>query len=460
MRIAIIGGGFSGAVAAYHILKRAISDTRITIYEPSPDLGRGVAYADGPDHFLLNVPADSLLIDTQEANSFEQWAKSTIAQPCRYLEPSGSYFFPRSLFGRFVESLLADAKAGNARALLEHKQVAALGIEEASTGLGVASNAGTHVYDAVIVAIGNAPPSPLHASPATASSITMVQSAWDVARTPIGRDARVVIVGSGLTTADVIADLVARDHRGSIVCISRNGRRPHVSLGRLPEFSAQDRGATSARELVQQVRQWARRSTEELGDWRPAIDHVRRNAPHLWRGLPPAEQQRLRRHARALWEVHRYLMPPASHRLIQRLILEGRFTHLKGRVTSVSESGVNVLEGLQRTTVAADVVINASGFDATYRTSAAKLANLIEITGVPSALVERYGLAVDDHGSIRGMPSRFTGKLFALGYLARANHGELGTVNAIAEVAENIAVRLVATTRLTAPASSRAVPER
>ena len=56
MRIAIIGGGASGALMALHLARALpLGGAEITVIEPAEEVGRGLAYStDDPEH-LLNV---------------------------------------------------------------------------------------------------------------------------------------------------------------------------------------------------------------------------------------------------------------------------------------------------------------------------------------------------------------------------------------------------------------------
>ena len=51
--VTIVGGGFSGASAAIQLARHAPPRLDITVIEPRPDVGRGLAYSsDDPDHRL------------------------------------------------------------------------------------------------------------------------------------------------------------------------------------------------------------------------------------------------------------------------------------------------------------------------------------------------------------------------------------------------------------------------
>lgn len=440
MRCAIIGGGYSGAIATIALLKRLPPGHSITIYDPGNEIGRGIAYARGPDHRLLNVAAHTVALIPDEKGDFCTWAVNRFRDADRYREADGAYFFPRPWFGTYMQERLASAIAGNPDVVLEHRKSIALAVEREGEHLLVRSADGAHAFDRAIFAIGNAPPSPIRMLESCESPI-VEQSAWEFNPKRVPSDARIVIVGSGLTMADVVADLEACGHRGPITCISRNGRRPHPSVGVRAEFTPDEEGPppATARQLVRRVRAWAADTVAQGGRWISCVDHVIRHTPALWRALSPIERSRLRRHARSLWEIHRYKMPPAAHRRIEGLIAAGRFTHLKAKVLGIVRGGVQVRETNGVRTVPADIVINASGFDATYGTSLAPLSALFEASGFEAGRIVKDGFAVDDHGRLLQTQPDVRGRLYGLGFLARANHGDMGTVNIIGSVAAGLA---------------------
>ncbi len=442
MRIAIVGGGYAGASTAIALLRTLPPGHSITIYEPAEEVGRGIAYARGPDHRLLNVPAHTVSLIPDDENQFCTWALARFPYAEEFRESDGAYFFPRAWFGTYIHEHLRAACDQNPRITFTHVREVARSIDLEGDVFVVRSADGAQIFDRIVLAIGNGPPSPIPILEAAGSAGPMViQSAWGFEPSTVGETARVAVVGGALTMADVIADLEACGHRGAITCVSRNGRRPHVSVGMRPDFSPAEALPTTltAREFVALARKWAKEAVAESGDWRPSADWVRRNFPFLWRGLSPIERRRVRRHARSLWEIHRFLMPPPAHRRIEALIASGRFAHLRGKVLGTTARGLRIQTSTGFEEVPADIVINTSGFDTSYRTALAPIGDLLAVTGIDLGDAARNGLAVDDQGRLLHVEPRLFGKLYALGFLARANHGELATVNTIAAIAAGIA---------------------
>ena len=69
----IIGGGASGVLLAYQLLRLGSSRIRVTLIEQRPEIGRGLAYHTGnPDH-LLNVRAANMSAPPEDPDQFWRW---------------------------------------------------------------------------------------------------------------------------------------------------------------------------------------------------------------------------------------------------------------------------------------------------------------------------------------------------------------------------------------------------
>ena len=99
--VAIIGGGFSGALQAINLLRH--HGPRATLIERRDVAARGVAYsAAHPDH-LLNVRASNMSALPQDPDHFERWLAD------RHPRLTGG-FAPRLVYGDYLAALLEEAR--------------------------------------------------------------------------------------------------------------------------------------------------------------------------------------------------------------------------------------------------------------------------------------------------------------------------------------------------------------
>ena len=105
--IAIVGAGFSGALLAVHLTRRAVGRLDIVLVDRAGSRGRGLAYsADNPNH-LLNVRVENMSALPEHPNHFRDWLERRTGQ-----KPDAFAFVSRGLYGAYIEEILSIAVAG------------------------------------------------------------------------------------------------------------------------------------------------------------------------------------------------------------------------------------------------------------------------------------------------------------------------------------------------------------
>ena len=113
--VAIIGGGFSGTVAAIRLLSSPQRGgptlpfgSKIVLVEPGR-AGEGLAYRAGPDYWRLNVPAERMSAFPERPDDFLAFARG------RNPLVSGGDFLPRSWYGDYLSDRLEAAQRRSPR---------------------------------------------------------------------------------------------------------------------------------------------------------------------------------------------------------------------------------------------------------------------------------------------------------------------------------------------------------
>src|SRR5246127_2217578 len=98
--IAIIGGGVSGALTAFHLVRQG-TPARVILIDQRPDFGVGLAYSTPSFRHLLNVPAGKISALPDQPDHFLDWLRMNY-------DPAATEktFAPRAVFGRYIQSLL------------------------------------------------------------------------------------------------------------------------------------------------------------------------------------------------------------------------------------------------------------------------------------------------------------------------------------------------------------------
>src|SRR5690348_6149307 len=110
-RLAVIGAGASGVLAAHALAARLASVDLVMI---DPDPGRGLAYGGSQALHLLNTRACNMALDSGDPGHFVDWLNRAAAEDHAW---SGSDFAPRRVYGDYLEDGLR-ALAGAGRAWL------------------------------------------------------------------------------------------------------------------------------------------------------------------------------------------------------------------------------------------------------------------------------------------------------------------------------------------------------
>jgi uncharacterized NAD(P)/FAD-binding protein YdhS len=407
--IAIIGGGVSGALTAYHLIRRK-AQAKVILIDPRANLGLGLAYSTPSYRHLLNVPAGKISALPDQPNHFLEWLQRNY--DARMTEAD---FAPRAVFGRYIQSLLKTVPN------VDHRQTAVLDCHVADEQATLALADGTKIVaDAVVLATGNFDPAPLSGvAEETVSSGTYCNSAWgDSTYANLSPNAPVALIGSGLTAVDVLLRLREVGHRGQIIAVSRHGVFPsrHAEYTPLRNPVIAGTPPTKARELLRVVHHAIKAGME----WRAVIDSLRGRTNELWMSLPLAEQQRFRRHLQRRWDVVRHRMAPSIADQIGAELEAGTLTTFRGSLRAVRPSlcGARVEfrtdpGEVKEITVAR--VINCTGPNMNYRRVGSPLLNSLFAQGLTVAGPHGSGLWTSETGAVRDLHGSFSNVLFHVG---------------------------------------------
>jgi hydroxyacylglutathione hydrolase len=357
--IAIIGGGVSGTLTAYHLLRQN-ADARVVVIDPRSKLGLGLAYSTPSLRHLLNVPAGKISALPDEPDHFLNWLRvnhGAEAQP--------TTFAPRAVFGRYIHSLAEDIG-------LNQVLASVVDYRANKTGAILTLDTGRELRaDFVVLATGNFDPAALPGiSEEAIETGAYCHNAW--APETYGKlnpDAPVALIGTGLTGVDVVLRLRELCHRGIITAISRHGVFPnrHADYEPLDESAIPPATPATCVAYLHAIHT----AIQNGADWRAVIDSLRATTNELWLALPLHEQKRFRRHLQRRWDVVRHRMAPPIADIIDAELKAGTLVIREGHLAAVdaTDLGASVVirthAGTDRFTAAR--VINCTGPSMNYR---------------------------------------------------------------------------------------------
>jgi uncharacterized NAD(P)/FAD-binding protein YdhS len=307
--------------------------------------------------------------------------------------------------------------------------------------------------DWVVLAVGNPPPPMLPWAAPVQEHPAYRDNPWAPHPT-LSRDHAVLIVGNGLTMADVVSSF-ARDagRTPRMMTVSRRGLIPlpqstfHAAALRGDGSGLLD-SAGSIRAVLSVSRIMARNIEHMGGDWREVVTFIRNLAPSIWARLPDVERRRFLRHLQCHWDVHRHRLPPPVAARLDRLRRSGRLEINAGRIDSLSPEGEQVRVTWRRRgetaleSVLVDAVVNATGPDYVLARSRNPLLRALHRAGHVSEDGLNLGLRTSAQGACIGADGRASAQLFYLGPMLRASHWEATAAAELRHHAEQLARHL------------------
>ena len=448
--VAIIGGGFTGAVTAFHLGRAPTGPARIVVIEPRETLGQGLAYSTADPSHRINVPAARMTLDCARKSGLQDWldAQGIPLSPGTRL-PTGEAFVQRRLVANYVGDALAPLLASGR---VRHLRASAVAAERAGGRFRVRCDDGSALAaDLLVIATSHPPPGIPAVFADLARSPHLIPDSSDAARVAeVARTApNVLVVGTGLTSADVIASLDRQGHAGRITALSRRGLRSRGHAIGYAESAADFAAAPSrtALGLLRRIRQAVRRDAQAGLPWQAALDNVRRDGPAIWAALPLAERARLLRWLRVWWDVHRFRIAPQVEAVLDRLIVEGRLTLAPGRLLSArqAEAGIDVTwrgrDLRPRSEVFNAVILTTGPAHGGILAGSPVLSSLAE-TGLIRADPLHLGLDVAQGCHAVGKGGTIQPDLLVAGPLARGHVGELMGIPEVTAHAQQVADRL------------------
>ncbi len=436
----VIGGGASGALIAFQLLKTSPPDLRVTLIEKRPEIGRGLAYHAGNPEHLLNVRVTNMSVLPDDPGHFWNWL---CARPGGPLCPDPYCFVPRQAYGDYLADLIAPLTSRDETRGLTVMQNECIAIRETSSDVAVTLADGTQLSGTVaILATGH---------DAAASRLPGHVDPWiSPTEAGIDRDATMLILGTGLSMVDYVLSLLRHGHQGQIVAVSRRGLLPRAHRRIDPMRLTESEIPFGAR--IGALLRWFRHRIEahivEGGDWRSAIDAIRPFTQRLWHELPLESRRRFLEHARAWWDAHRHRMAPEVETRIAEALTTRRLTVIPGKLAAVVPNQSGALVSYRRrgqselSEFQVGAIVDCTGIVKDPGASNNPAVRSLLDNGLARIDPLRIGIEVTPECAIvdrHGSPSR---RLYAIGPLTRAAFWEIIAVPDIRQQCAELATRL------------------
>ncbi len=343
-QVAIVGGGFCGAMVAVQLVRKAAQSgmaMHLVMLDRQTSIAEGAAYRTPDVRHLLNVPASGMSAWPDRSDDFLEWAKRRDSSVVPYS------FMPRRAYGEYLRATFLDtiAQAGPQVSVEIRREEAETIERRGKSGWRVQCKESQPIEaDVVVLATGHRPLVDPLSERWSGSRARYIEDPWSsLMLTAIEKGESVCLLGTGLTAIDVLQSLGGSARSAPVMAFSRRGLLPVAQavapLPRIdprgwlePLFHAETEITT--RGLARSVRRAVREAESAGQDGRQVIDGLRPYISQIWRTLPPRERSRFLRHARAFWEIARHRMAPTVADEVQAATEGGVFSVGAARILS------------------------------------------------------------------------------------------------------------------------------
>lgn len=463
--VLVLGGGASGVLMAAHLLARPELAFRVTLVEGKNRPGQGIAYSTAePDH-LLNTRVHNMSAWPDDPAHFLRWL---LARPDQD-GVTDACFISRAAYGAYLTDLLtpwaedgwaeestAFSPDGSAPAAhpapnpstpeqgrLRFLHATCLNVTEDEGGVSASLSDGRHLRgDIAVLATGHVLPEP--------DPQGLLHNAWGPPR-GLDPEAKVAILGTGLSMVDQVLSLLKQGHIGPILAISRRGLLPraHTASHALTIAAAEVPFGAPLHQLMRWLRTEIQKAEAKGASWRDVVDGVRVHVQALWRALPPQEKLRFLRHGATWWDVHRHRIPPASAAIVEGALRSGQLTVVKAGYSGAARqsdgsAGLRLKlsggQGVQ--TLPVDHILDCRGIRRDpNRNALPPIAGLLD-HGAARIDPLAIGLDVTDSCQVVDQTGRASSRLYAIGPVSRAAFWEITAIPDIRVQTQALAQRL------------------
>ncbi len=370
--ILFIGAGASSTSALTNLLqelskKKKTSDLKITIVEKGSLLGSGLAYGTDKPYYLFNSRANKVGIVSGDRNHFFKWMMQN-KNSWQKMFPEyanktlhSDSFVPRGIYGLYLQYMFDIAVEGFKERgvkieLIEGEAIDGIELHKKGYVKIVDSNKNIKIIEAdkVVVGIGNPPPTKIQK---LTSNPCYTCDPWSSDFKEIPKNAKVIIVGMGLTGMDALISLQAQNHSGSIELISRHNLLSELHGGILPAYkrtaftmeNVKTLSPPTADNYYEMLKEDLLIAQKNGVNWRSVIDSLRENSEsqlqsgslrnqsgfkELWKMLSEDEKLNWNIRYDSWFNALRFRLPPESWERIEPIFKSGQVKTFKVDVNS------------------------------------------------------------------------------------------------------------------------------
>ncbi len=363
--IAIIGFGFCGRMALYYLAKKSVQNIKVIIFDKSAKTGLGPAFSSFSPHYILNVPTEKMSAFSDKPQDFCQFVEKNYPQIWQEVGAKG--FAPRKIYGEYIDALtkaaLIEAKNNNVEVEFVEEDVVEIADIDQNFILNTASKKSYKASEILLATSFSQSELPYKFD-----NKKFIKKLWDkgVLNFHQGEfvvDEKICLIGSGLTTVDVIVGLKNKNFRGKIIAISRRGNFPRKHFAENPIKSPIISVADAKNGIVFLCLKFRKfLAANPQFDLCQAIDFIRPITKELWQNLD-AKNRKLFLRLLPYWNIFRHRAPASSIEIIEEMIATKQLEIKKCGVKKIEEKNAKFEVETKDDKMLCDYVVNCLGFE-------------------------------------------------------------------------------------------------
>lgn len=347
--VAIIGGGFCGALTLIQLVEQAKYPLSIVLINNNNQTVKGIAYSSYNPKHVLNVPAAKMSAFPDDPDNFINWIKSKPEYSEFVNEELNDRFLPRVIYGRYLEELFNNTMQnlpGNVTVKILNDEAIDIIPSEDKSEIIFKSNESVEA-DKIILAVGNfKPDDPYLTDSSFYKSNKYFQNPWNKnAVEGLKNKEDVLIIGTGLTMVDNVLSLLHNGFDGKIYAVSTNGYFPLSHKKRKPYTVILEElhPPYSISKLYSIFRKHIKYVLSHGITGEAVVDAVRPKTQEIWLSLTLEDKLKFMSHIRHLWGVARHRLPKEIFDQMQELISKGKLKIIGGRIQNIKENNDKII---------------------------------------------------------------------------------------------------------------------
>lgn len=331
----------------------------ITVFNKSPQGLESAAFAAFSPHYILNVVASKMSSVSLDEDDFVEFLRREHPQILEKIGKSG--FAPRQIYGEYLQDIWQKTLQSDVDLNLVNQEVVSV---EGDKEFVITTKDNQKFFADEVVLATSFFQSEL---PWKIESKNLIKNLW-------GRDAldfhqkkftdeKICLIGSGLTTVDIIVGLKNKNFGGKIFVISRRGNFPKkhfVGAHENPNFISVSDAKKGVLFLCLKVRKFLRSNSQF--DLRHVVDSVRPITKDLWHNFDEKNKKLFLR-LLPYWNIFRHRAPANSIQIIEDMIAAGQLQLCSGGVKEIVQKYEKFVIKTKTQQIETDYLVNCLGFE-------------------------------------------------------------------------------------------------